>query len=113
MLTTHVVFFFVLVLYHQVSHINHSVGNKFKMGEATLAVTAALLGQNVSSMKFLIHTSSRVLIGSWVLFSLIVSTAYTGNLIASLALPKSPERPETLEHLISAVNRCGKTMFVI
>ncbi|KAK8396612.1 hypothetical protein O3P69_004949 [Scylla paramamosain] len=89
-----------------VSQMSHSVeGRRFRMGEAALSVAAALLGQNVSSMKFLIDTPSRVFLGSWVIFSLIVSTAYTGNLIASLALPKSPERPETLEHLINAVNR--------
>ncbi|XP_047485595.1 ionotropic receptor 21a-like [Penaeus chinensis] len=50
------------------------------------------------------RTSTRVLVGTWLLFSLVVVAVYRGNLTASLMLPKYPPRPETLADLLTAVD---------
>lgn len=67
-------------------------------------MTAILLGQ--SSLHHLPSaSSSRVLVAAWLVFALILGSAYSGNLTASLTLPKYPPRPETLPELVEAVER--------
>ncbi|KAK4299130.1 hypothetical protein Pmani_028572 [Petrolisthes manimaculis] len=46
-----------------------------------------------------------MVLGVWLVFSFILSAAYKCNLIASLALPKYPSRPESLDQLVQTVNR--------
>ncbi|XP_063596695.1 uncharacterized protein LOC134773424 [Penaeus indicus] len=50
------------------------------------------------------RASTRVLVGTWLVFSLVVVAIYRGNLTASLMLPKYPPRPETLADLLTAVD---------
>ncbi|ROT68778.1 Variant Ionotropic Glutamate Receptor [Penaeus vannamei] len=50
------------------------------------------------------RSSTRVLVGAWLLFSMVVVYVYKGNLTASLMLPKYPPRPETLAELVTAVD---------
>ncbi|XP_045111733.1 uncharacterized protein LOC123504892 [Portunus trituberculatus] len=49
--------------------------------------------------------SSRVLVGTWLLFSLILGLSYRCNLTASLTIPKYPPRPETIPQLVETVDR--------
>ena len=69
-------------------------------------MTGMLLGQNLPRRLPSI-SSSRVLVGAWLVFALIIGLAYRGNLTASLTLPKYPSRPETLSELVDAVDRWG------
>ncbi|XP_063886360.1 ionotropic receptor 21a-like [Scylla paramamosain] len=50
-------------------------------------------------------SSSRVLVGTWLLFSLILGLSYRCNLTASLTIPKYPPRPETIPQLVETVDR--------
>ncbi|XP_045112347.1 uncharacterized protein LOC123505228 [Portunus trituberculatus] len=50
-------------------------------------------------------SSSRILVTAWLIFAVILGSAYSGNLTASLTLPKHPARPETLLQLVDAVDR--------
>lgn len=69
-----------------------------------LDMTGILLGQSL--LQWLPSTSSsRVLVVAWLVFALILGSAYSGNLTASLTLPKYPPRPETLPELVEAVDR--------
>ena len=49
-------------------------------------------------------SSSKVLVTAWLLFALIITVAYRGNLTASLTLPKYPLRPETLQEIVDTVD---------
>ncbi|XP_050713410.1 ionotropic receptor 93a-like [Eriocheir sinensis] len=74
------------------------------VGDFFESMAGILLGQS------LLHrlpstSSSRVLVAAWLMFALILGTAYSGNLTASLTLPKYPPRPETLAQLVKAVDR--------
>lgn len=50
-------------------------------------------------------TSYRILVGVWMVFSLVLGTVYRGNLTAALTLPKYPKRIETLKELVEGVER--------
>lgn len=50
-------------------------------------------------------SSSRILVTAWLVFAVILGSAYSGNLTAALTLPKYPPRPETLPQLVDAVDR--------
>ncbi|XP_071544953.1 ionotropic receptor 21a-like [Panulirus ornatus] len=50
-------------------------------------------------------SSSRLLMGTWLVFAFIIGTVYRGNLTAALTLPKYPPRPETVEELVNYVDR--------
>lgn len=77
---------------------------QFSFGTALQAMTGMLLGQ--SFLQHLPSSSSiRVLVAAWLVFALILGTAYSGNLTASLTLPKYQPRPETLPDLVEAVER--------
>ncbi|KAK3887092.1 hypothetical protein Pcinc_008779 [Petrolisthes cinctipes] len=49
--------------------------------------------------------SNYTLLSCWLMFGLLLGTAYRGSLIASLTLPRAPARPETVEELVRAVER--------
>ncbi|KAK3891911.1 hypothetical protein Pcinc_004217 [Petrolisthes cinctipes] len=49
--------------------------------------------------------SNYTLLSCWLMFGLLLGTAYRGSLIASLTLPRAPARPETVEELVRAVKR--------
>lgn len=67
-------------------------------------MTGILLGQSL--LHWVPCTSpSRVLVAAWLAFALIIGSVYSGNLTASLTLPKYPPRPETLPELVEAVDR--------
>lgn len=77
---------------------------QLSFGEVLQNMTGILLGQS------LLHrlpntSSSRVLVAAWLVFALILGSAYSGNLTASLTLPKYPPRPETLPQVVEAVDR--------
>ncbi|XP_063886245.1 ionotropic receptor 93a-like [Scylla paramamosain] len=63
-----------------------------------------LLGQNLPR-RLPTTSSSRILVGTWLMFALVIGLAYRGNLTASLTLPKYPPRPETLSQLVDTVDR--------
>lgn len=63
-----------------------------------------LLGQSLSHHLFK-TSSSRILLAAWLVFAIILGSAYTGNLTATLTLPKYPPRPETLTQLVDAADR--------
>ncbi|XP_066969153.1 ionotropic receptor 93a-like [Macrobrachium rosenbergii] len=63
-----------------------------------------LLGQN-NSMDHSTSASSRILVSCWLVFAFILGSAYRGNLTAFLTLPKYPARAETLEQLITVVDK--------
>ncbi|XP_063886371.1 ionotropic receptor 93a-like [Scylla paramamosain] len=63
-----------------------------------------LLAQSLSHHLF--KTSSRrILVAAWLVFAIILGSAYSGNLTATLTLPKYPPRPETLKQLVDAADR--------
>lgn len=70
-------------------------------GQLILDVVGSLLGQDLAS-KFIPGVSGRVLAAAWLLFALVLGTAYRGNLTASLTAPKFPPRVETLEQLVAS-----------
>ena len=82
-------------------HHNHKTAS-FVM--ICLEVAGTFVGQSFRVKKHLV-TSIRVLLISWLIFSFIIGTAYKGNLIASLATPRYPSRPETLDQLVKAVDK--------
>ncbi|KAK4323226.1 hypothetical protein Pmani_006057 [Petrolisthes manimaculis] len=69
-----------------------------------MEAVGSLLGQGhygrISS-----SSSNHILAGCWLFFGVIISTAYRGSLIASLTLPRQPARPETVEDLVTSVER--------
>ncbi|XP_069999969.1 ionotropic receptor 21a isoform X2 [Penaeus vannamei] len=74
------------------------------LGKALQEVFGLFLGQNLSRV-FYSSVRARVLVGAWLVFSLVVGTAYRGNLTASLTLPVYPSRPETLAQLVLVADR--------
>lgn len=74
-----------------------------KLGRAAQDLTGMLLGQS-PPQGLPRRSSTRVLVGAWLLFSMVVVYVYKGNLTASLMLPKYPPRPETLAELVTAVD---------
>nr|CEF34378.1 Variant Ionotropic Glutamate Receptor [Coenobita clypeatus] len=67
----------------------------------TVEATATLLGQNLPP-RLPTHTSVRVLMGTWLLFGLVITIVYRTNLTAYLTIPKLPPRIETLHQLITS-----------
>ncbi|KAK3886047.1 hypothetical protein Pcinc_009780 [Petrolisthes cinctipes] len=66
-----------------------------------------LLGQNLPQR--LPNTNSvRVLVATWLVWALVLGSAYRGNLTANLTLPKYPPRPETIPQLVDTVDRTGR-----
>ncbi|XP_042237961.1 uncharacterized protein LOC121876676 [Homarus americanus] len=87
-----------------VCRLGENIGNKHKqVGLMVIAeeVLATFLGQSLSG-RLPTHASVRLMLGTWLMFVLVVSTAYRGNLTASLIIPKYPARVETLSQLIEA-----------
>ncbi|KAK3893434.1 hypothetical protein Pcinc_002757 [Petrolisthes cinctipes] len=72
--------------------------------DSVMALVGSFLGQTVSR-KCCESNATKVMVGTWLTFALIVSTAYKSNLIASLALSKYPSRPESLDQLVQTVHR--------
>ena len=62
-----------------------------------------LLGQNLPS-RLSGTSSTMVLLATWLVFALILTVAYRGNLTASLTLPKFSSRPETLQEIVDTVD---------
>lgn len=77
---------------------------KLSVGTVFLDMMGMLLGQSL--LLRLPNTSSRILVTVWLMFAVILGSAYSGNLTASLTLPKYPARPETLPQLVNAADRC-------
>ncbi|XP_066966985.1 ionotropic receptor 93a-like isoform X3 [Macrobrachium rosenbergii] len=78
--------------------------NRLDAGTALLETLGTLLGQNLSH-GFPKSQSWRVLLGSWMVFAFIFGSAFRGNLIAYLTLPKYPPRPENLKELLRVAER--------
>ncbi|ROT85935.1 Variant Ionotropic Glutamate Receptor, partial [Penaeus vannamei] len=76
----------------------------FVLGRAAQDLTGMLLGQS-PPQGLPRRSSTRVLVGAWLLFSMVVVYVYKGNLTASLMLPKYPPRPETLAELVTVVRK--------
>ncbi|XP_050712678.1 ionotropic receptor 93a-like [Eriocheir sinensis] len=77
---------------------------QFSFGALFQHMAGILLGQSLLH-RLPSFSSSRVLVAAWLVFALILGTVYSGNLTASLTLPKYPPRPETLPQLVEAVDR--------
>ncbi|XP_069157677.1 ionotropic receptor 21a-like [Procambarus clarkii] len=75
-----------------------------RAGAAVLMVFGALMGQPLPR-RMSPSSRWRAVLGAWLWFTLIVSVAYRGNLMAFLALPKYPARPEDLVQLVRVVDR--------
>ncbi|XP_064118708.1 ionotropic receptor 93a-like isoform X2 [Macrobrachium nipponense] len=78
--------------------------NRLDTGTALLETLGTLLGQNLSH-GFPKSQSWRVLLGFWMIFAFIFGSAFRGNLIAYLTLPKYPPRPENLKELLRVAER--------
>ena len=90
------------------------MGNKAKqsLGLTARTLLAILLSQNVIQRHLPRSHSGRVLVGAWLVSSLVIGTAYRGSLIAFLTLPRYPQRPENVEELVAAVDKCvWETMY--
>ncbi|KAK7085878.1 hypothetical protein SK128_006581, partial [Halocaridina rubra] len=61
-----------------------------------------LLCQSVSDQRIPATSSARVLVVTWLIFTFIIGSAYRGNLIGFLTIPKYPKRPETLAEMIAS-----------
>lgn len=61
-------------------------------------IFGTLLGQNLSG-RLSKGSSTRLLLGTWLVFAFIIGTAYRSNLTAFLTVPKYPTRPENLDQL--------------
>ncbi|KAK3889518.1 hypothetical protein Pcinc_006490 [Petrolisthes cinctipes] len=73
-------------------------------GAVIMEVLGSLLGQGLYG-RLSTSRSNHMLVASWLVFGVVVSTGYRGSLIASLTLPRQPPRPETVEELVTAVER--------
>ncbi|XP_042231757.1 ionotropic receptor 93a-like [Homarus americanus] len=78
-------------------------GGRLRVGAEVLEVMGILVGQNLPQQLPPI-TSGRLLVVAWLVFALIIGTAYRGNLTAALTLPKYPPRPENVEQLVDVVD---------
>ncbi|XP_042231349.1 uncharacterized protein LOC121872583 [Homarus americanus] len=86
-------------------------GSEWRDGESGIEAavvvhdcTGMLLGQNLPR-RLPRTNSSRVLVAAWLVFSLVIGTAYRGNLTSYLTLTKYPPRTETLEQLVATTDR--------
>ncbi|XP_071528798.1 ionotropic receptor 93a-like isoform X2 [Panulirus ornatus] len=79
-------------------------GRRVGAGLVILEVFGTLMGQGLSR-RLPSSNSNRVLVAAWLVFALIISTAYRSKLTASLTLPQYPSRPETLRELVATVER--------
>lgn len=77
---------------------------KLLLGTVFHQMVGMLLGQSLSHHLFK-TSSSRILLAAWLVFAIILGSAYSGNLTATLTLPKYPPRPETLKQLVDAADR--------
>ncbi|KAF2344678.1 Ionotropic glutamate receptor, partial [Trinorchestia longiramus] len=68
-------------------------------GRALLENFALLVGQSISPVDFR-SSASHVMVSAWLVFSLIVETAYRSNLTAHLTAPVYNARAETLPDLV-------------
>ncbi|XP_042233811.1 glutamate receptor 2-like [Homarus americanus] len=100
-----VVLFLVSLLLYTIARLAHrrQFDNKINAGDAAHIAIGTLLAQSVN--KYLLSSSSQVLVAAWLVFAFIVGTAYRGNLTAALTLPKYPPRPETLEQLVRVADK--------
>lgn len=62
-----------------------------------------LLGQDLGQ-RFARTLAGRMVFGAWLVFALVVGSAYRGNLTASLTLPVRPSRPETLREIVEVAD---------
>ncbi|XP_037781037.1 uncharacterized protein LOC119577510 [Penaeus monodon] len=62
-----------------------------------------LLGQDLGQ-RFARTLTGRMVFGAWLVFALVVGSAYRGNLTASLTLPVRPSRPETLREIVEVAD---------
>lgn len=69
-----------------------------------LEVVGSLLGQGLYGRLYT-NRSNYMLMATWLLFGVVVGTGYRGSLVASLTLPRQPQRPETVEELVTTVKR--------
>lgn len=68
------------------------------------SLTGSLVGQGFSR-RFTMTSSSRLVVGVWLVFAYVVTSVYNGNLTATLTVPTYPPRPETLAELVVATDR--------
>ncbi|KAK3885047.1 hypothetical protein Pcinc_010701 [Petrolisthes cinctipes] len=73
-------------------------------GAVVMEVLGSLLGQGLYG-RLSTSRSNHMLVATWLVFGVVVGAGYRGSLIASLTLPRQPARPETVEELVTAVER--------
>lgn len=93
-------------VYHQISQTAWEVagGTSITVGVSYYDMTGMLLGQNLPR-RLPTTASSRILVAIWLVFALILGSAYRGNLTASLTIPKFPPRAETVQELVDTANK--------
>ncbi|XP_063584656.1 glutamate receptor-like [Penaeus indicus] len=96
------VFFMAVVLYMVSNATRQERSKKFSPWNVTELTVASLLGQSIPLGRS--TNAFRVSVACWLVFAFVVGTAYRGNLTAALTLPKYPDRPETIEQLVKAVD---------
>nr|XP_045593539.1 glutamate receptor ionotropic, delta-1-like [Procambarus clarkii] len=79
-------------------------GRGMSLGDAAEIAVGSLLGQGTSK-HLPTSNSTRLLLTTWLLFTLVVGTVYRGNLTAYLTMPKYPPRPETLDQLATTAQK--------
>ncbi|KAK3885056.1 hypothetical protein Pcinc_010710 [Petrolisthes cinctipes] len=77
---------------------------QLSIGAVIMEVLGGLLGQGLYG-RLSTSRSNHMLVATWLVFGVVVGAGYRGSLIASLTLPRQPLRPETLEELVTAVER--------
>lgn len=78
---------------------------KESLGRTARTLLSLLLSQSVIHRHLPSTHAGRVLVGTWLVSSLVIGTAYRGSLIAFLTLPKYPQRAETIEELVNAADK--------
>ncbi|XP_042867594.1 glutamate receptor ionotropic, delta-2-like [Penaeus japonicus] len=72
-------------------------------GTAFQELFKILLGQDFSQ-RYARTFAGRLVLAAWLVFALVIGSAYRGNLTASLTLPVNPSRPETLQDIVEVAD---------
>ncbi|XP_071516179.1 ionotropic receptor 93a-like [Panulirus ornatus] len=87
-------------VYYMVMHTGEDVKCRrtLRGQDITLELVAMLVGQELW-LGLPRRSSTRLILVTWLIFCFILTTAYRGNLIAFLTVPKLPARPENMDQL--------------
>ncbi|XP_045111732.1 glutamate receptor 2-like [Portunus trituberculatus] len=95
----------VPLTYITINHMSRKVIGRTTLLESVFLDMAGMFLAQSLPHRLPWDSSSRVLMAAWLVFALILASAYRGNLTAALTLPKYPTRPETISQLVDTVER--------